>query len=120
MLWHLANDKFNRTLSSVAVQDGLVYSADLSGNLHCIDEKTGQVYWVYQTYAAIWGSPFLADGKIYLGDEDGDVAVLRAGKKKEVLGEMNMGAAVYTTTVAHNGVIFIASRESLYAIEKKQ
>lgn len=119
-IWHLSNEKFNRTLSSVAVQDGLVYASDLSGNVYAVDEKTGEVYWVYEAFAAIWGSPYLVEGKIYIGDEDGDVAVLRAGKKKELIGEMNMGSAVYTTPVAHNGVLFIATRESLYAIEKKK
>ena len=33
-------------------------------------------------FAAIWGSLYLVDGKIYLGDEDGDVAILKEGKKK--------------------------------------
>ena len=27
-------------------------------------------------FAAIWGSPMVIDGKVYLGDEDGDVTVL--------------------------------------------
>jgi outer membrane protein assembly factor BamB len=119
VVWHLGGDKFHRTLSSVAVQDGLVYASDLSGNLHCIDEKTGQVYWVYEAFAAIWGSPFVADGKVYLGDEDGDVAILRTGKTKQVVAEINMGTAVYTTPVVHNGVMFIATRENLYAIQNK-
>ena len=42
-------------------------------------------------FAAIWGSPMVADGKVYLGDEDGDVAILQPGKTLKVLGEMNMG-----------------------------
>ena len=29
-------------------------------------------------FAAIWGSPMVIDGKVYLGDEDGDVMVLNA------------------------------------------
>jgi len=118
-VWHLGVDKFNRTLSTVAVHEGLVYAADLSGNLYCIDEKTGQVHWTYEAFAAIWGSPFVADGKVYLGDEDGDVAILKTGKTKQVIAEINMGTAVYTTPVAHNGVLFIVSRENLYAIQNK-
>jgi outer membrane protein assembly factor BamB len=118
VVWHLGVDKFNRTLSTVAVHDGIVYAADLSGNVYSIDEKTGQIHWVYEAFAAIWGSPYVADGKVYIGDEDGDIAILRTGKTKEVIAEINMGSAVYTTPVAHNGVLYIVARDHLYAIGK--
>ena len=32
-VWHFGDKNFNRTLSSVAIKDGLVYAADLSGNV---------------------------------------------------------------------------------------
>ena len=101
---------------NTAIKDGLVYEADFSGFLHCLDAKTGQVYWVHDMFAAIWGSPVLIDGKIYLGDEDGDVTILQAGKTKKVLAEMNMGSSVYSTPVPANGVLFISNRNQLYAL----
>jgi outer membrane protein assembly factor BamB len=113
-VWHY--DKIRRSISTAAIQDGIVYYADFSGFLHALDAKTGQVYWVHDMFAAIWGSPLLADGKIYLGDEDGDVAILQAGKEKKVLGEMNMGSSVYCTPVPANGTLFIANRNQLYAL----
>ncbi len=58
---------------------------DLSGNVYCLDLKTGKPYWKYEAYAAIWSSPMVADGKVYVGDEDGDIAILRQGKKLEVI-----------------------------------
>ena len=64
-------------------------------------------------------SPFVADGKVYIGDEDGDVAVFRTGKEMELLYEVNMGSAVYTTPVAKNKVLYIASRNTLFAIAEK-
>ena len=67
-------------------------------------------------FAAVWGSPLLVDGKIYLGDEDGDVVVLQAGKEKKVLAEMNMGSSVYTTPVPANGALFITNRNQLFAL----
>ena len=42
--------------------------------------------------------------------------VLRAGKKKELLHEVNLGSSVYTTPVAKDGVLYINSRSTLFAI----
>jgi hypothetical protein len=61
----------------------------------------------------------VADGKVYLGDEDGDVVVLEHGKTKKVLAEMNMGSAVYATTVPANGALILNNRNELYSLAVK-
>jgi hypothetical protein len=60
----------------------------------------------------------VADGRVYLGDEDGDVEVLKAGKTKEVLGSYNLGISVYSTPVAKDGVLFILARNRLFALKQ--
>jgi len=118
VVWHRGGEQFNRTISTVAVKDGILYAADLSGYLYALDAKTGEHFWDYNAFAAVWSSPFVADGKVYLTDEDGDVAILKAGKKMELLGEINMGNAIYTTPTAKDGVLFIASRRTLFAVQE--
>ncbi len=113
-IWH--NNKLRRSISTAAVTDGLVYISDFGGFLHCLDIVTGKAYWSYDMLAAVWGSPLVADGKVYLGDEDGDVAVFQAGKKLKKIGEMNMGSTIYSTPVPANGVLYIMNRSELYAI----
>jgi outer membrane protein assembly factor BamB len=113
-LWHY--DKIRRSISTPAVYEGLVYWPDFSGFVHCLDAKTGKPYWTHDMFAAVWGSPMVADGRIYLGDEDGDVVVMQPGKELKVLGEMNMGSSVYATPVAANGALFISNRNQLYAL----
>ncbi len=117
-VFHVGGDAFNRTISTAAIHDGVVYITDLSGFLYALDAETGKELWVHDTFAAVWGSPFVADGKIYLGDEDGDIVVLATGKEEKVLAEQNMGRAIYTTPVAEGGVMYIATRASLFAIEE--
>jgi outer membrane protein assembly factor BamB len=116
-LWQY--DKIRRSISTAAVSDGLVYISDFSGFLHCLDSSTGKPYWNFDMLAAIWGSALVADGRVYLGDEDGDVVVFQAGKEMKKLFETNMGSAVYSTPVAANGVLYIMSRNALYAIGAK-
>jgi outer membrane protein assembly factor BamB len=114
LVWHF--DKIRRSISTAAVADGLVYITDFSGYLRCLDAKTGQEVWVHDLLAAVWGSPFLIDGKVYIGDEDGDIVVMAHGREKKVIAEMNMGSAVYGTIVPANGVLFINNRSQLFAI----
>ena len=113
-VWHY--DKIRRTISTAAVADGLVYISDFSGFLHCLDATSGKEYWTFDMLAAVWGSPLVADGKVYLGDEDGDVVVLQAGKELKKIAETNMGNSVYSTPVPANGLLYIMTRNELYAI----
>ncbi len=114
LVWHF--DKIRRSISTPAIIDGLIFQPDFSGFLHCLDAKTGQLYWTHDMFAAVWGSPLVVDGKLYLGDEDGDVVIMEAGKTKKVLGEMNMGSSVYSTPVPAGGALLISSRNQLYSL----
>jgi len=118
-LWSLGGDAFSRTLSKVAVADGLVYAADLRGFVYCLEAATGKLLWSHDLFAQVWGAPLVADGRVYIGDEDGDMAVLRAGRSKELLHEVNMGNAIYTTPAASDGVLYVATRGRLFAIQQK-
>jgi len=112
-------DKIRRTISTAAVTDSRVYVSDFSGYLHCLDVKTGQEYWAHDLFAAVWASPIVIDGKVYLGDEDGDVVVVEDSSTLKVLAEMNMGSAVYATAVPANGVLFLNNRSQLFALAVK-
>jgi outer membrane protein assembly factor BamB len=59
------------------------------------------------------------NGKVYLGDEDGDIVVLEAAKDKKLIAEMNMGSSVYATPVPANGVLFVMNRNQLWALSEK-
>jgi len=110
----------HRTLGMVAVKDGLLVVADLAGLVHCLDAKTGKQHWTYDMMAAVWGSPLVADGKIYIGDEDGDLAVLELAPKFKLLAENNMGSAVYSSAIVADNVLYIATRNRLFAIGAKE
>lgn len=117
LVWR--TEEIRRSISTVAISDGYLYIADFSGFFHCLDVTTGEEVWVHDTFAAVWGSPLVVDGKVYLGDEDGDVVVLRAGSAMERLAKMNLGSAVYGAPIAANGVLFINSLSELFALHEQ-
>jgi outer membrane protein assembly factor BamB len=122
LVWHVGGqDKdgkllWRRGLSTCAIHDGLCYIANLSGFVACFDARTGEKYWEYDTLSAIWGSPYVVDGKVYIGTDEGTVYVFEHGKKLRLLAKNEMEAPVLSTPIAVNGVLYVMTRQNLYAI----
>jgi outer membrane protein assembly factor BamB len=118
MVWRY--DKLRRSLSTVAVASGLVFAADYAGFVHGIDAATGAPCWVHDMKAHVWGSPLAGDGKVYLGDEDGDLVIFAAAREKKILAEVAFSGAIYSTPVAANGILYVTTPTHLYAIGPKK
>lgn len=124
-------ETMHRTCGTVAIKDDVLYIADFSGVFHCLDAKTGKPHWVYDMLAACWASPLIVEDKVYIGDEDGDIAIFRHsadpkvamkdedGEMRPALGEINMLNSVYTTPVVADNVLYITNRTHLFAIENQ-
>jgi outer membrane protein assembly factor BamB len=111
-------DKIAATCSTVAIHDGLIYAADFYGTLHCVDAETGEPYWVHKAGGPIWGSPLVADNKVYLGTGTRKLWVLKPGKRLEVISEIPMRDPVLSSPVAANGVLYVMTNKHLYAVGK--
>jgi outer membrane protein assembly factor BamB len=104
------------------VTDGrYFYIINDKGIVWCLDAKTGAEVYGQQrlkpgTYS---GSPVLADGKIYVTDEDGLTTVIAAGPKFEVLSENPLGEYCLSSPAISDGRIYIRTSGHLYAIGKK-
>lgn len=123
LVWNFMEIK--RSLSTVSIDpdSGLLFIADYSGFVYCLDAGTGKHYWIYDMKSHIWGSTLVVDGKVYVGDEDGDLVILPARKdfnpaKEKPIFEVNMNAPIYSTPVFANGTLYISTPTHLYAIAK--
>lgn len=108
-----------RTMSSVAVHGGIVYAADFDGRVYALDDRNGKPLWSHDTKSHVWGSPYVADGKLFIGNEDGLLTTLALGRKKRVLATSHARAPILSTPVAANGVLFVATQSHLYAAVKR-
>ena len=93
-MWHFGgpagadaerNYVFGRTLSTASVHDGLCYISELDGFLHCLDARTGKKYWEHDMQADTWSSVYTVDGKIHIGNENGDLLIFEHSKKKKLI-----------------------------------
>ena len=104
------------------VTDGkYFYVVNDRGIMWCLDAKTGAEIYAQQrikpgTYS---GSPVLADGKIYVTNEDGITTVVKAGPAFEVLAENALNDYCLSSPAISDGQIFIRTAQNLYCIGKK-
>ncbi|HUF63869.1 MAG TPA: PQQ-binding-like beta-propeller repeat protein [Verrucomicrobiales bacterium] len=108
----------HRSMSTPSVADGLVYVADYSGHVHCLDAKTGEPQWVFDTLGHIWASTLVVDGKVLIGNEEGELIVLEHGREKNELGRIEFSAPLYSSPVVANGTVYLATQTHLYAFGK--
>jgi outer membrane protein assembly factor BamB len=98
----------------------LLYSVDDRGVVHVLDVQTGAVvYGPERLKPAIYSaSPTLADGKIYVTNEEGLTTVFAAGPKFEILAENPSEEYTLSTIAVSNGQLFLRTEKALYAIGK--
>ena len=104
------------------VSDGTyVYVVNDRGIMFCLDAKTGREHYGRQRLrpATYSGSPVVADGKIYITNEDGLTSVIKAGPVFEVLAENDFDDYTLSSPAVSEGQIFFRTRNFLYAIGKR-
>jgi outer membrane protein assembly factor BamB len=109
-------DGIGRSISTVAMADGLLVAADLSGRIYGLDAKSGKHLWTHDTGGHIWGSPLIADKKIYIGNESGFLTILEAGRTENVLATLDLYAPIYGSAIAAGGAVYIQTQTHLWTI----
>jgi len=116
LVW--AFDDINRSISTLSITNDLLFAADFSGFVYCLDLKTGELLWKHDTFAHIWGSTLVADGRVFVGNEDAIVTAIPATRAfdKKTVQEFVMPSPVYSSPIAANGTLYVATFTHLFAI----
>jgi len=117
LLW--TSHEVGRVVGTPIVKDGLLYVGDVGGTVHCLDAATGAHIWKHETNDAIWGCLLLAGDRLYVGNAEGAMTVLRAGRRKELLAEIEMDAPLYSAPALSGDALYLATAKRLYLIAAK-
>jgi len=114
MLWSCP---LRHSISTPAVSGPLTFAAD-TGNktLICVDTATGKELWSHPIGGEIWSSPLVADGKVYLGTRRGKFFIFAATREKKLLCQTTFDDPIDASPVAANGVVYVATHTTLYAL----
>ena len=133
LIWEFAEgakgeDTMSSSMSRVAIKNGLLITANMDGIVHCLDAKSGRKYWTHESLSTYFGSPIIVDERIYLANEE-RVDIFRLSEDPKLAmyagrpfaanetGIMSFGS---TSPVFANGVLYVANRSNLFAIESDQ
>jgi outer membrane protein assembly factor BamB/protein tyrosine phosphatase (PTP) superfamily phosphohydrolase (DUF442 family) len=105
------------------IYNGILYVLANNGTFDAYNLKTGAE--IYRQRLSLVGSGFSAspvasDGKIYLSNEDGEILVISAGEKFNHIATNSMGELLMATPALSDGVMYVRSSQSLFAIGKKK
>ncbi len=101
------------------VYQGYLYILRNQGILACYDLATGEERYnerIPHQGSGFSASPVASDGRIYLPREDGEIFVVKAGPKFELLGTNRMGQLLMATPAISGGMIFVRAERDLFAI----
>ena len=102
-----------------------LYTMDNSAIVGAFDLKTGAKLWEKTLGTLQKGSPVLADGKLYVGTENGKFYILRPSATgvevldEDVLGNAQSPEPIVASPIVADGRIYVTSMEAMYAIGKR-
>ena len=118
LLW--TSREVGRVVGTPIAKDGLLYVGDLGGTIHCLDAATGAHLWKHETNGAIWGCLLLAGDRLYVGNVEGSMTVLRAGRRKELLAQIEMDAPLYSRPALVGDALYLATANRLYTSSRQR
>jgi outer membrane protein assembly factor BamB len=117
VLW--TRERAGSYMPTPIVYRGHLYVLKNQGVLACYDLRSGQQQYetrLPEVGSGFSASPVAADGRLYLSGEDGDVFVVKAGPKLEILGRNPMGQPLMATPAISGGMILVRGERELFAI----
>jgi outer membrane protein assembly factor BamB len=116
-LWRLERAK--SAIGSGVIYEGHLYTISQDGIAACLDLKTGNTMWEERLRGSgsrnsSWSSMLLADGRIFVPNQSGDVFILRASPKYELLATNSVGEPTNASLAAADGELFLRTDKSLW------
>ncbi len=95
--------------------DDYLFTTMTTGQIHCIEVATGKILWV-QENGAQYSSPVLANGLVYMPNDEGIITVIKPGPQFEPVAKNPIGEKMFASPAISNGKIYIRGFQHLFCI----
>lgn len=103
-------------------KDDYIFGVHDGGFAVCFEAKTGKLIWkerIASGRTAVYSSPVLVDGNVYVASTRGQVSVFSAAKEFKLLAKNDLGEDVMASPAVANKCLYIRGTEHLFCIGKK-
>lgn len=115
-IWKKRDDLAQNQMLTPVIKNGLIYTVTTRNFLMCIDARTGKELWNTRLTANYNASPVFLNGNIWLFSARGDVLVIKAGQKYEVVAESRMDSGIWATPAFLRNAVILRTDNFLYRI----
>ncbi len=117
ILWRYGRSVPN--MPSPLLVDDAIYLISDKGIATCLAAADGEVRWTGRLGGSFSSSPMFADGKIYVGNRDGEMVVVRPGPEPDILATNDFGEAIMASPAAVGSALYVRTEKALYRIERR-
>lgn len=92
-----------------------LFSTMTNGRVHCIDVRNGNILWE-ENLGRQYSSPVLANGLVYMPNDEGVVTVIKPGPIFEAVAKNSVGERMNASLSISNGKIYLRGDKHLFCI----
>jgi outer membrane protein assembly factor BamB len=100
--------------------NGLVFLANNSGTLTCVDAATGKEQWKQRLGVAFRATPLVAGDHVYFLGKDGKTTIVKAAREFKIIAESDLAEDTMASPAVAGDSLFIRTKEHLYRIDNKE
>jgi outer membrane protein assembly factor BamB len=116
ILWNKKDLTADNQMLSPVIKDGLIYTITTMKILMCIDAATGKEVWSTHLTSNYNASPIYINGNIWFFSTKGEVLVIKAGRKYEVVATNQMDSGIWATPAVLRNTALVRTKSYLYCI----
>jgi outer membrane protein assembly factor BamB len=119
ILWKKRDALAHNQMLTPVIKDGLIYTVNSRNTMMCIDAKTGEDVWSKHVTSDFDASPLFVKGNIWFFSAKGEVLVLKAGRKYEVVGQNKVDSGIFATPAVLRNSMILRTQNFLYRIGRE-
>ncbi len=117
VLWQTTKGAYY--VPSPVCTDDYLFSTMTNGQVYCIEVATGNTVWT-ENLGKQYSSPVLANGLVYMPNDEGTITVIKPGASFEVIAKNSIGEKMNASPAISNGRIYLRGEQHIYCIGSKE
>jgi outer membrane protein assembly factor BamB len=119
IVWKIRDELTSNQMLTPVIKDGLIYTVNTRNFMKCIDAASGEVIWSTRLTSNYNSSPVYVKGNIWFFSVKGEVLVIKAGRKYEVVAQNQMDSGIWATPAIIRNSVILRTEMLLYRIGEK-